>query len=782
MITTIGIVILILALFCLSYLFYYKIKRYKFELEETRNNFALAMKAGSISAWKYDFGTKFFTPMMGKVVAGEGFSWNDMLQVLHVDDHEPLTALFAVLSSGQQKSGEIVLRYFSPEHDDYRYYESKMRISRNADQSFTYIIGTQRDITEKCIRQLEMDNARKSIDLAMSAAEITAWDYDIRSSRYRTLYGNSVAEKRAALKDIFDDMHPDDVEPYTQFVSALLSDTDAGTDSIVFRVRKEAPAYRFMRCVISVVRNSKGGATHLIGSLLDITQRKLSEQHLEQAVRRNELIINNINSGLAYIGTDYIVQWENMAACSASLSYEAYKEGQLCYQSAHCRCAPCENCVLQRAMQSRQVEQIEFTFDNGRSIEVFATPVFTSEGEIEGVVIRVDNITERKMMFQALELAKVKAEESDRLKSAFLANMSHEIRTPLNAIVGFSDLLLVTDNEEEKQQYGDIIATNNELLLQLINDILDLSKMESGMINLVPQPFDLAHLFDAVGTTMRQRVKPGVELICNSPYASCMLTLDPNRLTQVVTNFVTNAIKFTTQGSITMGYEYVNGGIRVYVSDTGIGIPEEKQLKVFDRFEKLNDFAQGTGLGLSICKAIMDAQNGKIGVESVVGQGTTFWAWAPFDAVIVEKDATEAPLVEAIAHTATHVPLPPVFQAETEKKSILVAEDIDSNFLLVSSILQKQYHLARVDNGAEAVEAMKQHSYDVVLMDMKMPVMNGMEATEAIRKFDTTTPIIALTAHAFDSDRKAALAAGCNEYVVKPINRKQLFDALKKYI
>lgn len=636
MIITIAIITFISVLFCLSYILYRKIKRYKFELNETRNNFTLAMKAGAISAWRYDIGAKYFTPMMGKVVAGEGFTWDTMLQILHIDDHEPLIALFDALRTGQEKSGEIVLRYFSPEYNDYRYYESKMRISHSEEHSFTYIIGTQRDITEKCVRKLEMDNARKSIDLAMSAAEITAWDYDIKRHRYRTLYGDSVTEEEMTLKDSFKEMHPDDVEPYTQFINMLLGDTHTDTDSIVIRTHKDA-GYRFIHCTISVIRNSQKEATHLIGSLLDITQRILSEQNLEQAIRRNELIINNVNSGLAYIGIDYMVQWENIASCSSSLSYEAYKAGQLCYHSAHGRSEPCENCVLKRALQSRQVEQIEFTFDNGQSIEVFATPVFKANDELEGVVIRVDDITERKTMFHALEQAKEKAEDSDRLKSAFLANMSHEIRTPLNAIVGFSDLLQVTEDEEEKQQYGKIIAANNELLLQLINDILDLSKMESGMINLAPQDFDLAYLFDDLATTMRQRMKPDVDLICDSPYTHCHITLDPNRLAQVVTNFVTNAIKFTTQGFIKMGYEYVDEGIRVYVKDTGIGIAEEKQTRVFDRFEKLNDFAQGTGLGLSICKAIMDAQNGKIGVQSTVGKGATFWVWVPCKAVIVEK-------------------------------------------------------------------------------------------------------------------------------------------------
>lgn len=903
MVETICIGILILFIACVGYFVSRTIKRYKSELEETRKNFTLAMEAGSISAWKYDIEQKYFTPLMGHVVAGEGFSWDDSLKILHPDDYAPLQALFDGMCTGTLEGGELMLRYFSPEYGDYRYYESKMNVRRDKEGNTSRIIGTQRDITEKCIRQLELNNARKSIDLAMSAAEISAWDYDLKSGRFRTLYGDFVLEKKASLEDSFELMHPDDVEDYTHFIQELMRNKDSDIGAMTIRIRKDGTNYRYFNCVISIIRNSKGESTHLIGSLLDITQRQRSEmliqqnerflnlildnipfpihlkdvndhykylywnkastdmfgdasfktaidvvgderakaiyeidrkvsetgesyygqetiitidgrtyetlvhkglvfdgdkeiifavrwdisdllqlQHkLEIANKRDELIINNINSGIAYIDFDYIVQWENMASCSTSLSYEAYKKGEHCYKSAHGRSEPCENCVMQRALKSRQVEQIEFTFNNGKSIEVFATPVFSSSEEVEGVVIRVDNITERKTMIAALKQSKEQAEEADRLKSAFLANMSHEIRTPLNAIVGFSDLLLATDDAEERAEYGNIITANNELLLQLIGDILDLSKMESGMFNIVPQEVDLTLLFNELATTMRQRVKAGVELICACPYISCVAILDPGRLSQVITNFVTNAIKFTTQGYIKMGYGYVDGGIYIYVKDTGIGISKEKQAKVFGRFEKLNDFAQGTGLGLSICKAIVEAQNGKIGMESTEGEGSTFWAWAPFEVIISDKPTDQVVTVEEQKQARRSV-LPLSHNVNTGKKSILVAEDIDSNYLLVSSILRKEYNLVRVPNGAKAVEAMKNHSFDVVLMDMKMPLMNGLEATEHIRKFDTVTPIIALTAHAFDSDRKAALAAGCNEYVVKPINRKQLFDALGKYI
>lgn len=242
-----------------------------------------------------------------------------------------------------------------------------------------------------------------------------------------------------------------------------------------------------------------------------------------------------------------------------------------------------------------------------------------------------------KAQQEELIKAKEEAEASDRLKSAFLANMSHEIRTPLNAIVGFSELMKDTDDDEEKEQYWQIIHTNSEMLLRLINDILDLSKIESGMIDLKSVQFDLSSLFNEIYSTQKHRHNDSkVDFIYNNPYKECIVDLDKNRITQIISNFVTNAFKFTPEGYIKIGYEYVDGGVKLYCEDSGIGIPPEKLDKVFARFHKLDNFAQGTGLGMAICKAIVDVYHGKIGVESNVGKGSKFYAWIPCEAKIHE--------------------------------------------------------------------------------------------------------------------------------------------------
>ena len=251
------------------------------------------------------------------------------------------------------------------------------------------------------------------------------------------------------------------------------------------------------------------------------------------------------------------------------------------------------------------------------------------EGMIEMICINYD-ITELKETEAKLIMAKDKAEESDRLKSAFLANMSHEIRTPLNAIVGFSNLLAYAQEEGERAQYIGIVEENNELLLQLISDILDLSKIEAGTFDFVYDRVDVRQLCEDIVTSLRVKVPSGVDLCIVPNLPECWVNSDKNRLRQVISNFVNNAFKFTPSGRITVGYMLRDGEVEISVTDTGVGIEKGKQKQIFDRFVKLNSFAHGTGLGLSICKSIVEQIGGHIGVNSEFGNGSRFWFTHPF--------------------------------------------------------------------------------------------------------------------------------------------------------
>ena len=266
----------------------------------------------------------------------------------------------------------------------------------------------------------------------------------------------------------------------------------------------------------------------------------------------------------------------------------------------------------------------------GQWNQINSVPIYDKDGKFDGCFGLIRNMTRFIMAQEKLKQETQRANESGRLKSVFLANMTHEIRTPLNAIVGFSDLLQMMTTTEEKQELIHVIHNNCDMLLRLINDIMAVSSMDTNGLIMNPQDTDFAKDYEEICQSLAQRVEnPNVQFIKENPYEILLTHLDTGRITQVITNFVTNAVKYTQEGHIQVGYRIQDNGLYLYCEDTGTGIPKDKCEKVFDRFVKLNDYVQGTGLGLSICKAIAERCNGKIGVDSEVGQGSTFWMWIP---------------------------------------------------------------------------------------------------------------------------------------------------------
>ena len=266
----------------------------------------------------------------------------------------------------------------------------------------------------------------------------------------------------------------------------------------------------------------------------------------------------------------------------------------------------------------------------GQWNQINSVPIYDKDGKFDGCFGLIRNMTRFIMAQEKLKQETQRANESGRLKSVFLANMTHEIRTPLNAIVGFSDLLQMMTTTEEKQELIHVIHNNCDMLLRLINDIMAVSSMDTNGLIMNPQDTDFAKDFEEICQSLAQRVEnPNVQFIKENPYETLLTHLDTGRITQVIINFVTNAVKYTQEGHIRVGYRIQDNGLYLYCEDTGTGIPRDKCEKVFDRFVKLNDYVQGTGLGLSICKAIAERCNGKIGVDSEVGQGSTFWMWIP---------------------------------------------------------------------------------------------------------------------------------------------------------
>jgi len=538
---------------------------------------------------------------------------------------------------------------------------------------------------------------------------------------------------------------------------------------------------------VTIMRDPEGNRQGYLLACEDITVKKAQEREIIESYKKIKatqkelsLALNagklsswnyNIKEGLF---CKFDVHIENIEKRSLQSIYESIhpddrnKFMALLEVVAHKQKLP-ENRIILRVLENNATDYSYSSFTY--------SAVEDEAGNVVVITFIQRDITEDIIYQQNLITAKNKAEEADKLKSTFLANMSHEIRTPLNAIVGFSELLTETDDAEEKFEYKQLIETNSEILLKLIGDILDLSKIEVGSIDINRQKLNLCQLCDELYRSFQQRIKnPKVILKLINPYTKCVANFDKYRFMQIFTNFATNAIKYTPQGEIVMGYECMPGQVRIYVKDSGIGIPEEKKKRIFSRFEKLDTFAQGTGLGLSICKAIADATGGEVGFKSKANIGSEFWYIGYTDVEYVEKSevADEDLNNKSTEHLSADS------SVKIKDLNILIAEDNDSNYLLIKKLL-KDNQLTRAITGVEAIEKIKAQTFDIVFMDMRMPVMNGLEATSLIREFNQITPIVALTANAFDSDRENALAAGCNHFMTKPVKKRELMDLLFRY-
>ncbi len=377
-----------------------------------------------------------------------------------------------------------------------------------------------------------------------------------------------------------------------------------------------------------------------------------------------------------------------------------------------------------------------------------------------------------------LDGARKRAEEADRLKSAFLANMSHEIRTPMNAIVGFSNLLLTEHDDKEKNEYIRIINNNCENLMVLINDILDISLIEANQLKIDPAPFDANLILKELESIYNLKKKPGIKIKLDIPLKKQLILInDQFRFRQVLNNLLSNAIKYTDEGEVKFGYRLEENYVIFYVSDSGIGIEKNDFMRVFDYFQKLDNdktkLYKGTGIGLSICKKLVELLGGEIWLESEAGEGSTFSFKLP-----ASIESGNASTIKKRQSADTPSDMPAV--------KIIVAEDETTNYILLEKILKPlKVEIIWTKNGKELVEYVKDSvdlKNSLIIMDIKMPIMNGIDAFYEIRKINQSIPIIAVTAYATENERKEILQHGFTDYISKPVNVQGLIDAIRNAI
>ena len=516
-------------------------------------------------------------------------------------------------------------------------------------------------------------------------------------------------------------------------------------------------------------------------SLLDITDRKRTEKalRLEKENFRHSLDDSPLEVRIATIEGNTI--YANQAILNI-YGYDSLEELQK--TPLKDRYTPESYAeALKRKNQRKHGDfsvteyEISIVRKNGeiRHLQVFRKEVLW-DGVKQFQVI-CNDITERKRAEEELIIAKEKAEENDRLKTAFLHNISHEIRTPMNAIVGFSSLLSEPDiDSSTRNSYIDAIINSSNHLLSIITDIIDISNIEANIVKITKSGVNLNFVIKSLYEQFLLKANEKKITMISEPglpdKESIILT-DKTKLIQIISNLLNNALKFTRQGQVKFGYAVKDKLIEFFVSDTGLGIPEEQHQRIFDRFYQVENpvlkLYEGIGLGLAICNAYVELLGGEIRLSSTPGTGSTFYFTLPFEKPAGTTITTSSPMKE------TGFVFP-------EKKKILVAEDNDNNFKLIGYFLfGANVEIIRASNGNEAVEkCLSDQSIDLVLMDIRMPGMNGYTATDLIRLSKPDIPIIAQTAYA--DDRERAIECGCSGIISKPFDKKGLLKVIREFI
>lgn len=603
----------------------------------------------------------------------------------------------------------------------------------------------------------------EKINSVLSAHQIALWEYDITigSFDYEDNYFQVLGLKETGIffkdiKEFYHCIYPNDLSSYKKSFFELI-DPNSNTSEVLVRCTNDHGKIVWLEeHLLSYKKNENGLPVKVIGYTINVTARCEKEMQIRHLEERNKKIIEALPEFIFIFDENFFIRDVLMAQKTVLLhpvEELRNKDGRSIY-SPEVSDLFIRN--IKECLSDGQIKEIEYPLDTKDQRYYFQARI--APFEERKVLALIHDIGERVKRSEEMIEAKCRAEEADRMKSFFLANMSHEIRTPLNAIVGFSEIIALIDDPIEKQEYVRIIQKNNELLLQLINDILDLSRLESGKNEMHMQTIDATGFLQEIAKTHQIKMKNEVILEVLHSRKEILFSTDRNRVMQILFNFLSNAIKNTEKGSITLGLSEENNWLKFYVSDTGCGIPKEKISLIFNRFEKLNDFSQGTGLGLSICKSIAERLGGKIEVESIVGQGSTFTLFLPFFNIERENEKSKS------------------------RKKILVAEDLEANFLQLRTFLEKEYTIMWVRNGEEAVSSFLHEKPDLILMDIQMPIMNGIEAIERIRTISAEIPIIAATTHTFYTEKKQALSAGSNDIISKPYSIDQIRNTIKRYI
>lgn len=576
--------------------------------------------------------------------------------------------------------------------------------------------------------------------------------------------------------------HPDYKKP-TEFYKELWDTITSGTEwKGTFCNRKKNGEPYWERAVISSIKDDDGNITKYIANKEDFTERKELIDALEQSEKRYHELFDNISSGVA------IGAWNDKTSKfvlvdfnkSAEIIEHVKKEDVIGKNVLDV--FKFNDSVTERAMKVMETGEPEFipkTQLGDQWRKIFFYKLFTGE-----LVAVFEDITERIITEEILKKAKEKAEESDRLKTAFLANMSHEIRTPMNAIVGFSDLLANMPDaftDDERKKYIRHITNSSDQLLRLIDDIIDIAKIEAQQLKIVHEKCFINQMLDELKDEAESKLvfdNVEIKVVKNIPYEDFSIISDDFRIKQILNNLLANAIKFTEEGEIIIGYEITKEReIKFFVKDTGTGIPEDQLEIIWDRFRQVETVQTdklygGTGLGLTISKSLAKLLGGRMWADSQVGVGSKFYFVIPLNGVSTTQQRKKIQKINNGHYNWGN-------------KGILIAEDDLVNLTYMSEVLKTtKIKIYTAVNGEEALEVYvaNKDKIDVVLVDIKMPIMDGYDVLKQIRKLDSDVCIIIQTAHVISGEKEKLLKVGASDYLNKPIRAITLLKTIKKFL
>ncbi len=609
-----------------------KVKAAKKELSVKNKRLIMALRAGELSAWRYDVKSKTFYNIDGDVLSDKGLVFSEFVKRIHPDERDRFVSIITDASTGILPEKAACFRVDTHDEGNYSYINKEFEIIRSEEGDVESVVGTDKDITETLIVHRKLEDTVKKMQMAIKYSNVVFWEYEYEKKIYH-FYSDTVGAydkvQQVTSDKILAQVHLDDKKKMQQF----FADVELGVkDVISVNVRiKSAKDSGWRYCnptATAFTRNSDGKVSLYVGFTCDYTgiyelnkEVKTYADKLKMLMKsadttlwsynRNSKIVNIINGEHEYMWTkDLVISHEDDKENIIKM-FEKMDRGETNFPET------LGKRVFNGKTKYAKGNIIALNDDDGNIAEYFGA---------------IRDITDLMEIQNRLEIEKEKALLSDRLKSTFLNNMSHEIRTPLNSIVGFSDLIIDTEDQEMRAEFAKIIKTNTDNLLRLVNDILDLSKFESGTPEIIMEDFNLSdELVECVYGFSNLVDTSSIELIIDSSRCSRMVHFDRKSLDMIIKNFVLNAIKYTSKGHIKVGCIVENDEMKLYCEDTGVGIAKDKQQLVFERFEKLGSLVQGTGLGLSICKAITEYFKGDIGVESELGKGSTFWVKIPIN-------------------------------------------------------------------------------------------------------------------------------------------------------